>query len=142
MTVKGKGTRLAASLCPVLLLASCHGTTAQPASSYCGVAFCVDDTTSSQVQKSSLAEDFNLYRIQWRGRIFVVYEGNDPQGGAQHIRTVASRFATAELGRGRDYVEVHVSTRARVWPQFVVVTTPCASDDCDIEEFVSLLRPR
>ena len=142
MTGNVRGTRLVAWAWPALLSASCNGATAQRESSYCGAIFCADHIIPSQVRKSSPAEDFNLYRIQWRDRIFVIYEGNSPQEGTQYIRTVESKFGSAELGQGRGYVEVRIATRAGGWPQFVVVTVPCAADDCDIEEFVSLLRPR
>ena len=44
----------------------------------CGESFCLPGGTAL-FGRASPAEDFNVYEVEWRGKRFIVYEGNAPQ---------------------------------------------------------------
>ena len=97
---------------PFLLLAACSPS-AEP--SVCGNSFCLPKGAKI-ISRESPVEDFNLYRVDFEGDQFLIYEGNAPQRSEGSV----------------------VLTIGKDWPAFVEVNGPCTSDDnCAVKKFAS-----
>lgn len=123
--------------------------------SFCGESFCLSSVDSDQVQVSSPVEDFTLYRLSMGARTFVIYEGSQPMPPGRRVRGIRTniRGARATVFRDEQVIEVRIDRGPlrRILrledpappPQYIVVTTACASaGDCGIVDFSRLIVPR
>ncbi len=109
----------------------------------CGEKFCLPAEAKLQ-SKQTPVHDFNLYRVEWRGDHFTIYEGNHPDDGAEASKTPLSlpldRSATLRLREGRGSVLLKIGEE---WPAYLDVMGPCASKTvCSAAVFAGKLRRR
>jgi hypothetical protein len=135
--------RLYAAVFSLLGLCSacaCGGRTV-PVVEACGESFCIRGIARNGLIKTTPVEDFNLYRVETNGRLFVIYEGNAPRSDEAVVGHVRANGSDWDLLRGDDHVGAR-SRRARLqWPQYLVVTTSCATaGQCPIEGFIRSIR--
>lgn len=109
----------------ILMLAGCSAATA---GGDCGDSFCLPPG-AALLAKRTPVEDFNLYRVQWRGGRFLIYEGNAPDEGEGVGATLPVRHdPRAKLRRsgGRGSVALRMHPQ---WPNYLQVNGPCGEED-------------
>jgi hypothetical protein len=87
----------------------------------CGESFCMP-VGAKLISRETPVDDFNIYRVDYDGQRFLIYEGNAP---ARRPRSVV------------------LETKQKRWPQFVEVNGPCANDrDCATRSFAAKISLR
>lgn len=133
----------------LLLTLGLIGCSTQEPQAACGESFCLP-STAELIDKRTPVEDFSLYRVEWGGIRFGIYEGNQPQDlpGASRTGIRLPIDATADLrvagGRGSLLIKV---TECRAdelcWPRYLDVSGPCeTSARCPLQDFASQLSRR
>jgi hypothetical protein len=135
--------RLYAAVFSLLGLCSacaCSGSTV-PVVEACGESFCIQGIAQNRLIKTTPVEDFNLYRVQTNGRLFVIYEGNAPQSDEAVVGHVRANGSAWDLLRANDHIGARSYRERLQWPQYLVVTTSCAAaSQCPIEGFIRSIR--
>ncbi|HEV2079238.1 MAG TPA: hypothetical protein VGR19_05000 [Allosphingosinicella sp.] len=87
-------------------------------------------------------EDFNLYKVDWQGTQFTLYEGNHPQNrkDTQPFRLPIDEAASLSFGEGRGSIVINVKEG---WPAYLDVMGPCQSRQrCLLQTFAAKLTLR
>ena len=97
----------------------------------CGESFCLPPE-ARLVSKETPVEDFNLYKVAWRGGRFGIYEGNHPRGqddaSGSVVRLPGGRAGTLRVSGGRGSI---IFDTQNEWPAYLDVRGPCQStEDC------------
>lgn len=86
----------------------------------CGESFCLPGG-AKLISRETPVEDFNLYRVEYAGNRFVIYEGNHPKRSPGSV----------------------VLTLGKKWPAYLEVSGPCASKgSCAVWSFAAKIRLR
>lgn len=125
------------------ILAGACDIDAYSADEYCGEAFCIKGIGKEDVSKSTPVEDFNLYNVEYKGRNYLVYEGNSPADSGVAIENVKSNQGAGDslLVRDREGLRLTIETGKEPWPQYVSVSVHCPHDTeyCGMIEFGNLI---
>jgi hypothetical protein len=101
----------------MFLMASCSRPDQPP---LCGESFCLP-RGAKLISRQSPVHDFNLYRVEWNGDRFLIYEGNHPQ-----------------RSKGSVVLEMR-----KDWPNYLQVSGACATPDhCAVKSFATELTRR
>jgi hypothetical protein len=120
-----------------LAFASTSGCSAdnRPVTQACGETFCIHGVSQASLAKTTPVEDFNLYRIRAQDRLFVIYEGNNPQSNEVTVGHLRANEMDWDMLRGTNHVGARTSRGS--FPQYLVVTTACSpNQECPIEDFI------
>jgi hypothetical protein len=111
---------------------------------FCGESFCFTERPTA-FSKETPTEDFNLYRTDFAGKRFLIYEGNHPNTagdqdfGSIEPDSVPTGFVQGKLyGSERGY-QVVLRTTNQKWPAYVVVSAVTKNAN-DLETLLSKLR--
>lgn len=122
----------------VLACASCSGSPP-----FCGESFCMVEKPIS-VSKTTPA-DFNLYRIDFGAKHFLVYEGNSPQRGEDlgsiGPDLIPPGFVEGDISKKQGRLSLVLRTPNPKFPRFVAVSVD-SNDPGDLQRFTSKLRAK
>jgi hypothetical protein len=111
---------------------------------FCGESFCFTEKPTA-VSKETPVGDFKLYRTEFTGANFLIYEGNHPNtDGDRDLGPIARAMVPAGFvdghlfGSERGY-QVVLRTTNRNWPAYVAVSAP-TKDPKDLDQVLSKLR--
>jgi hypothetical protein len=138
------------SACAIVL--GCQASEA--ADIFCGDSFCIRSVNRQDVAKSSPVEDFNIYRVSYRDRVYQIYEGNNPRPPGRLLNVLALELPEyrVALYQDGDIIEARFDRGDVDRPfaigenppsQFLVISTRCEdSGHCGIEQIARLIRPK
>jgi hypothetical protein len=111
---------------------------------FCGESFCLTERPTT-VSKETPVEDFNLYRTDFAGKRFLIYEGNHPNTtgdrdfGLIGSDMVPSGFVEGKLyGSERGY-QVVLRTTNRKWPAYLAISAVTKNPN-DLGQLLSKLQ--
>lgn len=102
----------------VLAVLACKPNWTDDSAHRCGETFCFR-AGASIVEKESPVEDYNLYKVNFRGQSFQIYEGNSPSPAVLNGRMIEKSGRKISTGMVNNKLVVRVSWIARSWPQFL-----------------------
>lgn len=128
------------SVLAFFLLASCS---AQDPRGECGESFCLP-ADAKMFARLNPVEDFNFYRLNWRGHLVEIYEGNQPmkrpEATASTLTLPLDPKATLRLYDGGGSILIHMGDD---WPTYLEVIGRCDSlHQCPVTSFAAELRRR
>jgi hypothetical protein len=110
---------------------------------FCGQSFCIIEKPSAVSKTTSV--DFNLYRIDYGGRHFLIYEGNAPQRGEDLGRIgpdlVPAGFVEGELFKRQGQFSLVLRTPNPRFPNYIGLSVD-TNDASALQLFASKLRAK
>lgn len=108
---------------------------------YCGESFCLNVPRVGLIEVSQPIEDFKIHRIIIGERVYVIYEGDNPDISGEFVRNIRGRHLRGRMFRDGNAVKISYEVNGSMPFSRVMVSTECRpSHGCDIEGFVQSLR--
>lgn len=102
---------------------------------FCGISFCIKDTSPQAVKRADSPPDFAVYKLATTAGAATIYEGNHPRDVSRSL----DDFDTLADGRLRAFQRIEggvaitfVNVRPDQ-PRYVVVSLPCRQGICQID---------